>query len=139
MILALCDGIAKKTGQRFFRNCASSKPHAARVRPHGTRAQPGELSASTRSHPPRSRDHPSQNCNVYGTLLLRKQRATHKSSNGSNFATPPRTINTATAIFTMRLQQRQSSSQAAPSGSQPLTRCRRSPWRKSWRGVGTAA
>jgi hypothetical protein len=29
---------------------------------------------------------------------------THKSSNGNNFATPPRTMNTATAKFTMRLK-----------------------------------
>lgn len=28
---------------------------------------------------------------------------THKSLNGNNFATPPRTTNTATAKFTMRL------------------------------------
>jgi hypothetical protein len=41
-------------------------------------------------------------------VLFQKLESTHKSSNGNNFATPPRTMNTATAKFTMRLRKHKS-------------------------------
>ena len=74
----------------------------ASSKPPRTCANPEKSSASPRSLLPLMQP-PRQDRNVFIPLVIRIQRATHKSVNGNNFATPPSTINTATAIFTMRL------------------------------------